>query len=158
MKETDIRTFKAIKKIGDIIFEYCTSSIDRPLNEIWMEDRRKESVNPYYDQVEQGLFLEMYYGMPSSLHTPWGKKAIGESGSHTGGMGWERYMPEIEGRLGLTLFKPLITNIMGEFGPVYAIHKVDDEELPEPIHNKKERLSYEEAKKAWEEMKKEIKT
>jgi len=142
-------TMNAAKKIADLIFEYATPNhLDDDRDRPWMDDRRNESPNPYYCQTKSGLFLEFYYGMPSSLWTPLGKYSIGGSGSGS----WEKFLPEILKRLGATVHTPVRHSNAGEHGPIYALHEIDGEKLPEPIVcPRTEYLEYDVVKQEWEE-------
>ena len=139
--------YSAAHEIADIVFEYISPDY---LHEIWMEDRRGEGANPYYNQSSAGLFLGFYYGMPSRLWTPWGEWGFGGGGS---GGNHGSLIPLILERLGATEFAPLQHMPYGEVGPVYALTKVDDIELPKPkVREHQNFLEYEVAKKAWGEM------
>jgi hypothetical protein len=150
----DVAFYALTRKVADIIFEYATSRVgDSNSDKPWMEDRRKEGVNPFYNQTADGLYLELYYGMPSSLWTPWGKWGFGGSGSGS----WENILPSLLERFGATLHQPLRTSKMGEFGPVYALHKVDDKPLPDSVElDNSAYASYEDSKTAWEELAKQL--
>ena len=133
----------AIPKIKTILFEYIDAS------DCVGMDRRNDDPNPFYSQTESGLFLEEYYGMPNVLWTPWGKLHIGESG-HSFGNGWEKIMTQLLPRLGASVYKSLERTSMGEFGPVYALTKIDDLELPPPIaRTRDEYWNYSDACAAW---------
>lgn len=159
----DAALYALTRKVADIIFEHAISEyailrfgdpnrLDKP----YMEDRRKEGANPFYNQTADGLYLELYYGMPSSLWTPWGKWRFGGSGS---GSCWENILPSVLKRFGATLHQPLRTNTMGVFGPVYALHKVDDTPLPDPVElDNAAYASYEDSRVAWEELTKQYKS
>jgi len=135
----DFDLFVAARKIADLVHSY-------PNDQLWMLDRRNAAPNPYYKQTESGLFLEMYYGLPSRLWTPWGEWHFGGSGSGD----WDPVHPVILARLGATEYQPE----MGYIGPVYAIHRVDgDITLPDPIVRPHEQyMSYKDALAAWEQM------
>lgn len=104
--------------------------------------------NPYYRQTHRGFFLEYYYGSPAYLHTPWGELRLGrEAGRFTGDL------DEFLGRLGATLYKPEVNNNQGTFGPVYAVHKIDDVELPDPIERPRDAYKeYKEVRAVWDEL------
>ncbi len=152
----DSAFYALTRKVADIIFEYVTtvpgdSSRDKP----YKEDRRKEGANPYYNQTSEGLYLELYYGTPSSLWTPWGKWNFGGSG----GGSWNSILPSLIERFGATLYQPLRRSKMGEFGPVYALHKVDDTPLPDPVELKNSAyVSYKDLNAVWEELTKQYKS
>ena len=138
---TDKETvFQAARNIADMIFEYAND------DKIRLEDRRKESANPFYSQTRSGLYLEMYYGKPSTLWTPWGKWGFGGSGSGS----WATIMPEILRRLGATVHIKKTNTENGTFGPVYAIHSFDGMVLPEPeTCPRTEYFTYEVSKAEW---------
>lgn len=146
----DAEFYQLTRKVADIIFTLIEAETSDPNGyRSNMEDRRNERANPFYNQTADGLFLELYYGMPSSLWTPWGKWDFGGSG---GGC-WNTLLPLILERFGATLHQPLRRSSMGEFGPVYALHKVSDTPLPNPIElDNAAYASYEDSRAAWEEL------
>jgi hypothetical protein len=136
----------AARKIADLSYEFASPSVKK---EPWLGDRRDEGVNPFYNQTETGLFLEMYYGIPGKIWTPWGCWGCWGSGT-----GWDKKMTEafLE-RLGATMYQQeryVEGACGGVIGPVYAVHRVDDMLLPDPVvRNRKKYLSYEQAKEEW---------
>ncbi|MBS3168216.1 hypothetical protein J4216_03770 [Candidatus Woesearchaeota archaeon] len=145
INEKDLVLFRAALRVGEIIFEYVVKD-----KRIWLEDRRGDGINPLYDQTEEGLFLEGHYGRPTSLWTPWGNYRIGGSGEGS----WKEHMDDLLGRLGAIETIPLKTTHMGDFGPVYAINKIDAFPLPEPrLRERSSYLEYRLAKSMWKEMK-----
>lgn len=115
---------------------------------VWVQDRRGGAANPFYDQTADGIYLEMYYGKPSKLWTPWGTYHFAGSGSGR----WDALLPKILDRLGASVHSEEVQNHMGCFGPVYALHKVDDVPLPEPMPRAKaDYVSYGESKAAWQD-------
>lgn len=145
----DFDLYQAARRVADVIFEYIDPRFDPKSDKPWKDDRRREEVNPYHHQTANGLFLEFYYGSPSSLRTPWGEWHFSGSGSGS----WEKITPELLKRFGATLHEPERTSQMGVFGPVYALHKVDEVTLPEPTElDPLAYASYDEAKEAWEEL------
>lgn len=152
----DAAFYALTRKVADIVFEYATSRAgDRNRDKPWMDDRRKEKANPFRNQTVDGLFLEFYYDRPLSLWTPWGEWHFRGSGSGS----WEHILPSLLERFGATLHQPLRTSKMGEFGPVYALHKVDDTPLPDPVElDNAAYTSYEDSKAAWEELTKQYKS
>lgn len=149
----DYELYVAVRKIADMVFEYASPDVGT--KGIWLQDRRGEGVNPYYDQTESGLFLEFYYRQPSKVWTPWGYYGFSGSGSGR----WDEETPKILERLGATLFRPEQNAKMGTIGPVYALHQVDGVQLPEPkLRERQNFLEYEVAKRAWENMTNRYKT
>jgi hypothetical protein len=67
------------KELVDLIHKLRAYIKDLYIHDAWakrVEDRINEWVNPFHNQTSQWLFLEMYYGSPSYLWTPWGKLQI----------------------------------------------------------------------------------
>ena len=150
--EDDCTLFRQIRQIANIVYEYATPNQKKNNDIPWLQDRRNESVNPFYNQTSSGLFLELYYGQPGFLHTPWGKWNCWGSGSSTGG-DWEERLPLILKRLGAIEYLPEIQTQMGCFGPVYKLTSLDGITLPEAIvRNPEEYLPYEEANAIWKEL------
>jgi len=148
VKTEDFRIFLAARKIADLSYEFASPSTK---GNPWLDDRRDEGVNPYYNQTETGLFLEMY-SIPGKIWTPWGSWGCWGSGT-----GWDKKMTEafLE-RLGATIYqeeKYVEGAFGGVYGPVYAVHRVDDIQLPDPVaRNKKEYLSYEQSDHEWKKL------
>lgn len=151
----DFDRYTQARKVGNIVFEQVTRKAGQSGEGIWMEDWREQEANPFYRQTHRGFFLEQYYSSPSILWTPWGEYHIGGSGS-----GWpEEARQAVLDRLGVTLHKPEVNNEMGTIGPIYAVHKVDDIELPEPIERPRSQyVPYEDVKKAWQSLTRQYKT
>lgn len=144
----DLERYSQARRIADLIFEYVSPDYrvtDRP----WKEDRRDEGANPFYNQTHRGFFLEAYYGSLGRLWTPWGKYSFGGSGCGS----WEEVTPKILERLGATLCLPEEYREYGVVGPVYALHKIDEVELPDPVEQPRSHFrTYEEAKQAWDDL------
>lgn len=144
----DAAFYALVRKVADICLEGTSQDPTGGFDKVWVADRRSESANPFYDQTVDGIFLEMYYGMPSKLWTPWGKYGFAGSGSGR----WDALLPKILERLGATVYSEEEVTDMGSFGPVYALHKVDDTPLPEPARRvHADYISYEESKEAWKD-------
>lgn len=110
----------------------------------------RDELNGFYGQTESGLFIEIYYGMPSRIWTPWGEWRIGGSG-----VGHHDHEAFIMEKFGATVHTPKKIDRMGEHGPVYALHSVNGVALPEPIACAKGyegRITYAEANAAWAEL------
>ena len=146
---TDLARYTQARRIGDIVFEHATRKAGQPGEGIWMEDWRKQEVNPYYRQTHRGIFLEQYYSSPSILWTPWGEYHIGGSGT-----GWpEERRQAVLDSLKATLHKPAVNNEMGTIGPIYAVHEVDGIELPDPVERPRSLyVPYEEVKETWKSL------
>lgn len=147
----DTEFYRLTREVADIIFKVIESENSGSDGyKTDMEDRRNEMPNPFYNQTADGLFLEIYYSMPSSLWTPWGKWGFGGSG---GGY-WDTILPLlILERFDATLYQPLRRSNMGEFGPVYALHKVNNTPLPNPVElDNNAYASYEDSRATWKEL------
>jgi hypothetical protein len=156
MEIPDYRLFCAIKGIANRVYELLAehdgTTIAGERKSLWLQDWRSESVNPYYSQTSQGLMLELYYGTPSRLWTPWGQWGFAGSSAATGS-GFEPLVAALCEELGASVFKPEVVNSMGCFGPVYALSKFEGESLPAPaMRPRDERLTYEDAKAQWESL------
>jgi len=139
----DYKLYCAVRRIADLI---CDAGIKR---EAWFADNRGESSNPYYNQTASGLFLEHYYGGCGTLWTPWGK--WGFLGSTSGD--WDKVWEDVFGSLGATLHEALERTEMGEFGPVFGLHRLDGGPLPEPVELAMESFdSYENVCGAWSKL------
>lgn len=136
----------AARKIADLILdELVPGRLDGDnFTDPAMEDRRDVAPNPYTYQTETGLGLELYYGMPSRIHTPVGVWRIGGSGSGD----FTRVISTLTERLGLEVIAPLERTSNGLYGPFYAITRLDGEPLP-PLKYRTNRISPEESKRIW---------
>ena len=146
----DLGRFSQARQIADIVFEYVTRKAGDIREGIWMEDRRGEDANPYYNQTHRGFFLEGYYGQISNLWTPWGKYGFGGDGSGS----WKKATPEILERLGATEHMPETDTEMGTIGPIWAVHRIDGVEVPDPVERPGSQfIPYKEADAAWDALK-----
>ena len=102
-------------------------------NDIWVEQVREEP-NPYYNVTTGGLCLEMYYGAPLTLWTPWGALRLG--GSSAGGGKWQAVQDILTTTFGGYLIRKQGYNEMGEIGEVYALTKWSRGPLPVPAMSK----------------------
>ena len=140
-----------LKTIADLAFTFYDSSWDFRSDTHNLEDRRDQSVNPFYGQTKQGFILEVYYGIPGDIYTPLGKWNCFGSGSGYDNGELDRYLESI----GAVMIQPKVITSMGEFGPLYAITKVNGVDLPYPEQrSKSDFIPYEEALKAWEDLNK----
>ena len=139
----DYKLYCAARRVANLICDAASR------HKLWFADQRSQGSNPFYNQTANGLFLEFYYGGPSSLWTPWGKYSF--RGSSSGN--WDKMWEELSGLLGAALYKPEQNTEMGCFGPVFALHKLEGGVLPEPIELAKTHFDpYEKVKNAWDEM------
>lgn len=142
--------YTAARKIADISFTiYEVMGRSHDFGKPDREDRRNESANPYYSQTTGGLFLEQYYSGPGSIWTPWGKW-----GCWGGWSGTDEAMDAFLAAIGQTeVFAPVRHTSQGTIGPVYAILKVGDIELPKPeLRERVSYLEYEDADRQWDEL------
>ena len=119
----------------------------------WIQDRTSQGINPCHDQVESNgaMALEMYYGMPSTLHTPLGRVEFAGSGQGD----FNDVMELLTERFGLEEIVPVTQTDNGAFGPIYRITKdLEGNELPEVIYAKKaDFIGYDNARALWEDVK-----
>lgn len=140
----DARLFAQARRVADIIFEHVTPNprVWKP-GLPWLDDRRDQSPNGYYDQTESGLFL-IVTAMPHDMWTPWGLWGFG--GSSAGH--WTRF-DVLESRFGAVLIRE-------ERGvQTYALHHVDGQPLPAAVQGARSyagREDYERARDAWEQL------
>lgn len=150
---TDEELFDLAQKVSLIPYAYASGNSGGN-SKLWLEDRRRESVNPYYNQTESGLFLEVYYGIPGHIWTPWGQWNCWGSGSGLG-RHWDDAMSKILNILGAVMYKPLKRNYIGDFGPVYKITSVCGIKLPPAVVRHPDSfLEYEVAKETWSKLSK----
>lgn len=117
----DYDRFSQAIQVREIMRSYTEGRSER-------ESSLQDDNNPYYRQTHRGFFLEYYYGSPNMLWSPWGEfRLSGEVERFTGDR------DEFLKRLGATVHKPEVNNKMGSFGPIYAVHKIDDVDLPDPV-------------------------
>jgi hypothetical protein len=105
---------------------------------------RDDGVNPVYHQTTNGLYLLYTYGLPYELWTPWGLWRFGANDRMS-----QDDIARFESRLSLREYVPSTdeewatyggvygalvrhADVMGPYGPVYAVLAVEGEELPEP--------------------------
>lgn len=144
------KTFCAAKHIADIpyINGYYTAEAGAGDPLPWLQDRRGESVNPYYSQTASGLFLEIYYGIPGKIWTPWGYWGCWGSGT-VSQSATDRFMSHLT----LGLHQELKIIQMDEIGPIYKILAVESDAIPEPaVRDRSDYLDYEAAMTGWKAM------
>jgi len=156
MEIPDYRLFCAAKGLADRVYELLaehdgtTASGER--KSLWLQDWRHTQPNPYFAQTSSGLMLELYYGTPNTLHTPWGKWSFGGSSSSCGG-GFDPIVAALCEEFGATVYQPEVSNSWGCIGPIYTLSKVDGEALPEAVvAPRSEWKTYEDAKAQWESL------
>lgn len=130
-QSSDFDLYVATRRVADIVFEVA-HQISTDHSKLWIDDRRNQGVNPYYNQTQTGLFLDFYYATPSSIWTPWGEYNFKGSAIYNSGAE-EELVQGVMQRLTTALHRPKIYNTMGEIGPTYAILAVEDTELPAPV-------------------------
>lgn len=146
----DDNLYAAVRRVSDIFFEEIRKADKEGKIHASFGD---EGVNPFYDQTNSGLFLEYYYGHPSKVWTPWGYWQFVWGMSYSSDAPWDSILSNVLQRLGATEFMPEQNLSYGTVGPVYAIHRVEDMELPEPkVRERQNYLEYEVVKKAWDNM------
>lgn len=136
--------FRAATGVANLVFAFDGQKVGgEPL---WLEDLRYTKPNGEFGQTSQGLLLEVSYGKPRELLTPWG--AWHFAGSSKGP--WEKVLPNILGLLGVHIDFPILSELQGR-RKIFALHKFGDLELPEPIECTKEnRRSPHECASEWQ--------
>lgn len=149
----DYDLYLTILRVVEVVFEELERCVEaHPDDPPKLTRVKYMGPNHCYHQTETGFFLEYDgAGFPNVLWTPWGKLHL-----HAGCVGLGTNITEIglavKERLGLTIFLEEEITRYSYSGPVYAVRKVDDQELPEPAMRPAEKyLSYEEVKAAWTE-------
>jgi hypothetical protein len=143
-------TFCAAKRIAVIpyINGYFTAEAGAGGPLPWLQDRRSAPVNPYYSQTASGLFLEIYYGIPGKIWTPWGYWDCWGSGRRSD-LATEKFFSHLD----LEVHQKLKTTQMGTIGPVYKILAVEGDALPEPVvRDRSDYLDLKAAKAGWKAM------
>jgi len=135
----DFDRFSQAVRVREILRQYTERRSQKP-------ESLQDDNNPYYKQTHRGFFLEDYYGTPLWLHTPWGEFRLRGAGEDFRGD-----KGEFRKRLDVTAHKPRVDNQMGTFGPIYAVHKIDDVELPDPVERPRSAFKpCEEVNEAWD--------
>lgn len=150
--DEDYDLYLAMRKVGDIVAEEVRKA--QAAGAVMFVAFHSGGINPFCNQTDSGLFLEYYYGTPIGVWTPWGcwqfVWRFGCSGNP-----WPKILKRVLERLGATEFMPFMPRNVshGVIGPVYAIHKVDDIELPEPkVREHQNYWASEMVKEAWAKM------
>ena len=117
------------------------------------EGHFQDGPNPFYNQMEEGLILEEYYGMPSRIYTKIGVWTITGSGSSSNN-GWKEIIEILKKDLGLKMLKEGYQSNSGYNGPWWEITELNKEKLP--LAKKQQHASYidyNECKNIWNEFK-----
>ena len=96
-------------------------------NHAWYSGKESERINPFWNRTIQGVGLEMYYGLPSNLWTPFGQITIFGGGSGW----WKDWLNHMGKHTTYNMHQGLIVSDMGEYGPVYEIRSIGDIQIPE---------------------------
>ncbi len=143
---TEVELFIAAHRVASVLFEYVDRHFVAGSKCPSILDCRRQEANPFYHQTASGLFLEISYGVPCSLWTPWGEWSFGGDASGL----FEEVVERLRERLGLKLHRPQRNCDEGTIGPIYAVTRVDDKELPPATEMDCGKYrSYEECKRAW---------
>lgn len=128
---SNFELYVATRRIGDIVHEVARE-ISHKADTLYIEDRRRENVNPYYNQSETGLFLDFSYGVVHSVWTPWGEWVF-RGNTMSDGETQRRLTKGVMEKLETTEYRPQINNEQGSFGPTYGVLKVEGVRLPQPV-------------------------
>lgn len=143
---TDEKLVEVIHKIRGLVNELSKKNGNST------DDRIKEWVNPFYNQTEKWLFIEMYYGSPHYLRTPrWKVQIPFVSRSDER----DKIKEDFFSKMKIEEYIKETNSEMWVYGPVYALLNFDGVDLPKPKErNKKDYISYEDANAKREEMNK----
>ncbi len=148
---TSQKLYAAARRIADIFHANVTHQVSDVGLLPWYEDWRHQSVEPLGPQVH-GLYLNFYYGAPTSVWTPWGQWTFAGSGNH-GGNQQQVLVGAVMRPLSTRLFDSEYITDLGISGPTYAVLAVEGEELFEPsLYFRDQYLPYKQATAAWKEL------
>jgi hypothetical protein len=127
MSDADVALlYRAARRVADIFHEVADAD---PMI-AWCIDQRHGSVNPYFNQTLNGLFLDYSYRNPSSIWTPWGAWSFrGGIATHRG---YESFGEAFMERLEVSLFREVEDEDGAPVGSTYALLAVEGTKLPEP--------------------------
>ena len=116
----DYMLYAATREIADIVYAFAKNAGIR------IDDKRAESVNPFYFPTRKGLFLQCYRSMPIALWTPWGEWGFGgDFYDHGTPRDRKQFLERVLSVITATLYMEETESIeTGSFGPVYAVHEV----------------------------------
>jgi hypothetical protein len=138
--------YDLVHSVADMAYDYASANSGGSL---FLSDRRGEGINPLQHQTEQGLFLELYAGIPGKLWTPWGEWVCWGSGSGS----WQHAMPIFLSRLGAKVHIAGPIKSRQHYGTVYAINRIDMQDLPEPVERSQDSyLKYEDVIDIWQRL------
>ena len=147
------KDFENLKDAYDVGM-YIRDAIKKSSNvTIFNEGHFQDGPNPFYNQMDEGLILEEYYGIPSKIYTNLGEWNITGSGASSNN-GWKEIIQILKENLGLKLLKNGYQSNFGYNGPWWVITKINGKKLP--VARKKHKnfyIEYKECKKIWENFK-----
>lgn len=118
----DRRLIRQCLRIAEIYDEVIPSS--------GADEYRFGGANPYHDRTDSGLCLEIYYGLPSKLWTPWGGwKFSGTTSCRFGDMA--AMLDGFLSRLTVRTQIEFRQGKGGDYGPVYTVLAVEDDPVEE---------------------------
>lgn len=107
-------------------------------------------VNPYYSRTTTGLYLEFYYGYPSKLWTPGGRWNFVGSTHTPAYVNKDDLVEPFMCHLTTELHRPMTQDKWGCYGPIYAIHQVEGDDVEPPgVVAAFSRDGYEDMKRDW---------
>ncbi len=132
--ETIKNFFSEYKKKVKSLYDPVNFHFDIP------ESIKQTDIHYYVNRLNQrieneSMAIEFYYGMPSSLWTPYGKIRLVKGDCWYSGDGYEKkteLLNFIKENFSTSELIPLIKNYEGEHGPVYQINRIGEKEL-EPV-------------------------
>jgi hypothetical protein len=138
-----------LKELIAVAFEIAGLGLSMNSEDMAIHDWRSEKVNPFWNQTQSGLFIEMYYGVPGDIYTP-----LGKWNCWGGGHGRFDFEEFFKRHMQLTVAVDYRESHMGRFGPVFAVHSFKGIALPEPIMkvSNDDFIPYEVANQQWQEI------
>lgn len=142
-----ISLYQNARSVANLVFEHVGSpaGIDAQL---WLEDCRElpHRLNPHYGQTENGLFLELLDDKPVRILMPPGRWEF----AGNGGGDWGEVLPLLLRKLAAKQHRPAVQTRLGKVGPVYALHRVGQLNLPIPVERKEPFMSADYAFALWD--------
>jgi hypothetical protein len=150
----NFKTYLQVRRVADFFFTYLDTDVHgtgkKPrVVDMRQQGPRREQWRQSLGQTHQGILVELSYdNIPHALYTPWGKWEIARRYS---GQLTDDERDGLLKRLGATLFAEAVLTEVGYFGRVYALHRLGEEVLPNPVARPPAR-DFKPLSEAWKQM------